>query len=76
MCRISAVKLRVCISQSSLHADMQGSIPGGTSHRQMALRYLAAHDGARKLRDNMREEHILVLDFLSTIFKHVGIGLP
>ena len=39
----------------------------------MALRYLAAHEGVRKLRDAMREEHILVLDFVSTIFKHVSL---
>ncbi len=51
---------------------VQGAVPGGTSHRQMAMRYLAAHEGVRKLRDNMREEHILVLDFVSTIFKHVS----
>lgn len=37
----------------------------------MAVRYLAAHEAVRKLRDNMREEHVLVLDFVSTIFKHV-----
>ena len=50
----------------------QGAVPGGTSHRAMAVRYLAAHEAIRKLRDNMREEHILVLDFVSTIFKHVS----
>lgn len=50
----------------------QSAVPGGTSHRQMAVRYLSAHDALRKLRDNMREEHILVLDFVSTIFKHVS----
>ncbi|GAB4820097.1 hypothetical protein N2152v2_007143 [Parachlorella kessleri] len=62
---------KIVADRKEVNAQLMGAVPGGTSHRQMAVRYLAAHDVVRKLRDNMREEHILVLDFVSTIFKHV-----
>ncbi len=51
---------------------LQGCVPGGTSNRAMAGRYLTSHDCARRLRESLREEHILVLDFVSTISKHVS----
>lgn len=49
----------------------QGSVPGGTSGRAQSGRYLQAHDAGRRLRESLREEHILALDFASTIHKHV-----
>ena len=50
----------------------QAALPGGTSNRGLAGRYLGAHDALRRYRESLREEHILVLDFASTIFKHVS----
>ena len=52
----------------------QGCVPGGTSNRAMSGRYLTSHDCARRLRESLREEHILVLDFVSTINKHVSVA--
>ncbi|KAK2077622.1 hypothetical protein QBZ16_004468 [Prototheca wickerhamii] len=43
--------------------------------RALAALYLASHEAARSLREALREEHILVLDFESTIFKHVLTNL-
>lgn len=54
----------------------QGAVPGGTGNRHLCTSYLAAHDSARRLRESLREEHILVLDFISTIYKHVRALLP
>ncbi|KAL6782689.1 hypothetical protein ACKKBG_A07735 [Auxenochlorella protothecoides x Auxenochlorella symbiontica] len=49
--------------------------PVGTGTRPLAALYLASHEAARGLREALREEHILVLDFESTVFKHVLSGL-
>ena len=51
---------------------MQGSVPSAIGSRHTAIRYLQSHDCIDKLKRNMREEHVLKLDWISTLFKHVS----
>ena len=68
---------RIVAERKDVHSLLGSAIPVGlSSNRAMAARYLGVHDAVRRLRDNLREEHILVLDFVSTIFKHVSVGVP
>lgn len=63
---------RIVGERRELHSLLGSSIPSSpSSSRGLAARYLSSHDVTRRLRDNLREEHILALDFVSTIFKHV-----
>ncbi|KAL4422839.1 hypothetical protein ABPG75_009036 [Micractinium tetrahymenae] len=62
---------RIAGDRQEINAQLAGAVPGGTGNRHLCSRYLAAHDSARRLRESLREEHILVLDFISTIYKHV-----
>lgn len=61
----------IAAERHEINQQLAGSVPGGTGNRHLASRYLASHDSARRLRESLREEHILVLDFVSTIYKHV-----
>lgn len=51
---------------------MQGSVPSAIGARHTAIRYLQSQDCIDKLKRNMREEHVLKLDWISTLFKHVS----
>lgn len=62
---------RIAAERQDINSQLAGCVPGGTSNRAMSGRYLTSHDCARRLRESLREEHILVLDFVSTINKHV-----
>jgi hypothetical protein len=62
---------RIAAERQDINSQLAGCVPGGTSNRAMAGRYLTSHDCARRLRESLREEHILVMDFVSTINKHV-----
>ena len=52
--------------------SLQGSVPSAIGSRHTAIRYLQSHDCIDKLKRNMREEHVLKLDWISTLFKHVS----
>nr|QLC27631.1 bZIP transcription factor 5 [Chlorella sp. HS2] len=67
---------RIAGDRREINAQLVGAVPGGTGNRHLCTSYLAAHDSARRLRESLREEHILVLDFISTIYKHVRALLP
>lgn len=54
---------------------MQSSVPSAIGARHTAIRYLQMHECIEKLKRNMREEHVLKLDWISTLFKHVRSGL-
>ena len=51
---------------------MQGSVPSAIGARHTAIRYLQSAECIEKLKRNMREEHVLKLDWISTLFKHVS----
>ncbi len=36
------------------------------------MEFLKAHESITQLKANLREEHVLVQDFLHTLLKHVG----
>ncbi|KAI3430540.1 hypothetical protein D9Q98_005133 [Chlorella vulgaris] len=62
---------RVAAERRGINAQLAGAVPGGTGSRHLACCYLAAHESQRRLRQSLWEEHHLVLDFVSTIYKHV-----
>jgi len=49
-------------------------VPSAIGARHTAIRYLQSHECVEKLKRNMREEHVLKLDWISTLFKHVGLS--
>ena len=51
---------------------LQNSVPSAIGARHTAIRYLQSHECIEKLKRNMREEHVLKLDWISTLFKHVS----
>lgn len=55
---------------------LQSSVPSAIGARHTAIRYLQSHECIEKLKRNMREEHVLKLDWISTLFKHVSSNLP
>ncbi|EFN51260.1 expressed protein [Chlorella variabilis] len=65
---------RVAAERQDINHQLAGAVPGGTGSRHLASRYLVAHDCQRRLRESLREEHALVLDFASTIHKHASGG--
>lgn len=52
---------------------VQSSVPSAIGARHTAIRYLQMHECIEKLKRNMREEHVLKLDWISTLFKHVSL---
>ena len=48
-------------------------MPSAIGARHTAIRYLQMHECIEKLKRNMREEHVLKLDWISTLFKHVSL---
>ena len=58
-----------------LTCNLQGSVPSAIGSRHTAIRYLQSHDCIDKLKRNMREEHVLKLDWISTLFKHVSYSI-
>lgn len=55
-------------------SGVQGSVPSAIGARHTAIRYLQSHECVEKLKRNMREEHVLKLDWISTLFKHVSLS--
>ena len=69
--------LHSCYAHSSVaEFGLQSSVPSAIGARHTAIRYLQSHECIEKLKRNMREEHVLKLDWISTLFKHVSFCLP
>ena len=50
-------------------------MPSGIGARHTALQFLKTQENIDRLRRNLKEEHVLKLDWISTLFKHVRLPL-
>ena len=50
-------------------------MPSGIGARHTALQFLKTQENIDRLRRNLKEEHVLKLDWISTLFKHVRLLL-
>jgi len=48
----------------------QSAMPAPSFSRETAIRSLRTHDSMALLRANLKEEHILKMDWILTLFKH------
>lgn len=70
--RLFISKLSSIIDQrKEIYTLLTGSVPSAIGARHTAIRYLQSHECIEKLKRNMREEHVLKLDWISTLFKHL-----
>ncbi|KAL3143404.1 hypothetical protein ABBQ38_002227 [Trebouxia sp. C0009 RCD-2024] len=70
--RLFISKLSSIIDQrKEIYALLSSSVPSAIGSRHTAIRYLQSHECIEKLKRNMREEHVLKLDWISTLFKHL-----
>lgn len=70
--RLFISKLSSIIDQrKEIYTLLTGSVPSAIGARHTAIRYLQSHECVEKLKRNMREEHVLKLDWISTLFKHL-----
>ena len=55
-------------------------MPSTIGARHTAIQFLKTQENIDRLKRNMKEEHVLKLDWISTLFKHVrlllGYGCP
>lgn len=50
-------------------------MPSAIGARHSAIQFLKTQENIDRLKRNMREEHVLKLDWISTLFKHVRLLL-
>lgn len=65
--------LRVVQQRAEINAQLATALPHGTESRDAAMEFLRAHNSIDELKGNLKEEHILVQDFLSTLLRHVRV---
>ena len=49
---------------------LQGAMPSPSFSRTTAIQSLRTHESMERLRANLKEEHILKMDWILTLFKH------
>ena len=60
-----------CHASAHLHVrPLQSAMPAPSFSRETAIRSLRTHDSMVQLRGNLKEEHILKMDWILTLFKH------
>lgn len=60
--------------RAEINTELATALPHGTETRDAAMEYLRAHKSIDELKNNLKDEHILVQDFLSTLLRHVRDG--
>jgi hypothetical protein len=70
--RLFTSKMSAIVEQRKLiHQDLLAATPAAIGARHTAIQYLKASETIERLKKNLREEHVLKLDWISTIFKHM-----
>ncbi|CAL5229239.1 g12525 [Coccomyxa viridis] len=57
---------RILAARHSIHATITSSMPDGIMGRDFARNFLKAHEGMDALVFNLRQEHVVICDFVST----------
>lgn len=52
-----------------LNAQIQGELPADTFHTRSALTYIKAHEAVIKLRENLKQEHLVTFDFAQKVLR-------
>eukprot|EP00891_Asterochloris_glomerata_P009777 jgi/Astpho2/9777/Aster-x1607 len=66
------VKLNVIMEQRrEIHHTLMDAMPSAIGARHSAIQFLKTQENIDRLKRNMREEHVLKLDWISTLFKHM-----
>jgi len=55
-------------ARAEIHAAIAATMPLGTMARDFAVQFLAAQDCMDALKRNLRSEHVLIHEFLSTFY--------
>ena len=66
---------RVLGARVSLHQRISGTMPNGYMGRDFAVNFFKAHEAMDALKSNLRQEHIIIYDYLSN-FHQVGTPAP
>ncbi|KAK9814332.1 hypothetical protein WJX72_004099 [[Myrmecia] bisecta] len=61
----------IVAARGEIHGELLAAMPKTVGSRHTALQFLKAHDSIDRLKRNLREEHVLKLDWISTVFKHM-----
>ena len=71
----AAAPLHAAGSTSGDCAAIQDAMPSALGARHTAIQFLKTQENIDRLKRNMKEEHVLKLDWISTLFKHVRLLL-
>lgn len=55
-------------ARAEIHTAIAATMPMGTMARDFAIQFLAAQDCMDALKRNLRSEHVLIHEFLSTFY--------
>ena len=63
-------------ARAEIHAKIATTVPGGMMAGAFVENFLAAHEGMRALKRNLRSEHVLIHEFLLNFYTQALARLP
>ncbi len=61
--------------RKTLNVQIQAHLPQESFHTRNAITYIKTHEAVAKLRENLRAEHNVTIEFCTAVFKGVSSGL-
>lgn len=61
--------------RKKLNVQIQAHLPQESFHTRNAITYIKTHEAVAKLRENLRAEHNVTIEFCAAVFKGVSANL-